>query len=231
MAKTPEVKDYGPRTTSIVDQYGLNEEQADIVHEELGADNADRRISSYYNLHQHVSRNFAEQLVDRCGMQPATADDVKGMGHSEGGEKYFYKVVLDSEVELPGGITLLPGKFIQSRITNAFVQGTLEIRNQEGKSIGVRLSNCSGSDYPQFFMRGAPDDEVTAVDWDQDNGPRMNTISDMWMQTQPVRELSNTETVVVGLMQANNNKKTEAKQSAVESVESSVADIREKLSL
>lgn len=230
MTETIEVNDHGPRTTNIVDQYKLSAEQAGKL-KEIGSDNTEGRISSYSNLHQYISHNFAEQLTKFSKKLPATTDDVRDMGIVEGGEKEFYKVVLDSEIELPEGITLLPGEFIQSRMTDAFVRGTLEIRNQEGKSIGIRLSQCSGSDYPAFFMRENPDSKATVVDWDQDNGPRMNTISDMWIQPQTGRDLSNTETVVIGLMQANNKKRSEAEQSRTESVENSVADIRNKLTL
>jgi|GEM_PF-5540822 len=231
MAETSEKNDYGPRTISIVDQYGLTEIQADTLFRQLNPDNADRRISSYSMLHDNVSRNFAEQLINLCGKRSATANDLEGIRADGVTGKHFTKVVLDSEIDLPGGITLLPGEFIQCGMTGEFVQGTLEIRNQEGKSIGIRLSLCSGKDRPQFFMRGAPDDSVTAVDWGEDDGPRMNTISDMWLQPQPGRELSNTETVVVGLMQANNKKSAEAKQSREESVGRTIADIRNQLTL
>lgn len=231
MAETPEVKDYGPRTTSLVGQYGLNTEQAKTLDKEISPDSPDRRISSYYNLHQHVSRNFAEQLTEFSTRVPATADDVSAMGLIKGAEKDYYRVVLDSEVTLPDGIILLPGEFIQSRMTDAFVRGTLEIRNQKGKSIGIRLSQCSGGDYPAFFMRENPDSKAIDVDWDQDGGPRMNTISDMWMRPQNGRELSNTETIVVGLMQANNIKRSKNEQLKAKNVESSVEDIRNKLML
>lgn len=231
MAETPKEQDYVPRTTSIVDQYGLNEKQADTLCKELNSDSANNRISSFSNLHDFVSRNFAKQLPSRCERQLATADDVKGVDLADGWEEDFTKVVLDSEIDLPGGITLLPGEFIQRKTTGPFVKGTLEIRNQKGKSIGIRFSRCSGNDYPQFFMREAPGDSVTAVDWDHDDGPRMNTISDMWLRPQPGRELSNVETVVLGLMQAQNKERAAAKQLSEENVKSTIEDIRGKLTL
>lgn len=225
MNTAPEKKDHGSRITGIADKFSLSEDQANLL------DKANGRISSYSNLHDHISKSLATQLTSLCGKTAATADDLAGMGIPEGAEQKYNKVVLDSEVELPGGITLLPGTFIQGKFTSAFVSGNLEVRNQQGKSIGILLSQCSGSDYPAFFMRTSPADKVTGISWDNDNGPRMNAISDMWLQPQAEREYSTIETLVIGLMQANNKKKAEAEQSAEREVESVTEDIRKQLML